>query len=95
MNGPLFDLSAGLGGATLGVALPAGLVALAQRAFPSLFPGVGRAQAATAALPPGEPFELTTFEFCPREQRTRPHALAADGSLRCWSCGTETAVPHD
>ncbi|MDN3056916.1 hypothetical protein PH213_20645 [Streptomyces sp. SRF1] len=31
------------------------------------------------------------YDYCPREQRTQPHALRADGSRRCWACGHETA----
>ena len=31
------------------------------------------------------------YDYCPRERRTRPHAIGGDGSRRCWHCGHETA----
>ncbi|WP_327415474.1 hypothetical protein [Streptomyces sp. NBC_01233] len=30
------------------------------------------------------------FFPCPAEQRRRPHAIHADGSRDCWSCGHTT-----
>lgn len=35
--------------------------------------------------------DVLDFDLCPREQRTRPHAMREDGSRRCWECGHETA----
>lgn len=45
---------------------------------------------ASLLLAAGE-VDVLDFDHCRREQRTRPHALHADGSRRCWNCGHETA----
>ncbi|PSK52404.1 hypothetical protein B0E38_04730 [Streptomyces sp. 111WW2] len=43
-----------------------------------------------AALHAAGEVDVTELTYCPRERRTRPHAVAADGRARCWSCGCET-----
>lgn len=32
----------------------------------------------------------SAFRYCPEELRQTYHAVHADGSRRCWTCGTET-----
>ncbi|MFH8577197.1 hypothetical protein [Streptomyces zaomyceticus] len=39
--------------------------------------------------------EPCDFFPCPAEQRRRPHAIHADGSRNCWSCGHTTTPGSD
>lgn len=34
--------------------------------------------------------DLADFDDCPRQNRRTPHAIRADGSRQCFSCGHET-----
>lgn len=31
------------------------------------------------------------YAYCPQQGRTTAHAMHADGSRRCWDCGTTTS----
>lgn len=64
--------------AVMFVAVGVGLIYLASR-YP---------ESVSNAAPAGS--EALLYELCPREQRTRPHAVHADGSLTCWQCGASS-----
>lgn len=87
------DLLAVVGAGTVGAATAAAaaLAPAARRTYrmtpPPALPTVAE-YAGPAGLPPD--CDTTDFYPCPREQVRRPHAVSADGSRRCWSCGHPT-----
>lgn len=87
---PLLGLFAGLSatvarwGGVAGPVVPAGGAGAAR--------GAGRPEGVDplAAAYAAGAVDATELLYCPRERRTRPHAVAADGRRRCWDCGCET-----
>ncbi|MEU5834545.1 hypothetical protein ABZ820_12845 [Streptomyces diacarni] len=75
-------------------ALEDALLQLAAGLPPAAFPAADEkpmtADDLAARIAAGEVDGLE-YDTCPRERRTRPHAIGVDGSRRCWHCGHETA----
>ncbi|MEU7092942.1 hypothetical protein [Kitasatospora aureofaciens] len=79
---------AGAGMAGVATAAAAVLAPAARRAYRMTPRPVRRPPAVPAG--PSQGWDSTDFFTCPREQARRPHAVSADGSRRCWSCGHHT-----